>query len=373
MKFIFSFLFGIFLCIPSFADQSLSQCDGETDPTMCINIGGCIYGYGECSSCQPGSYSPAGESECYQCATQNNDNTWTWSDDANSSNHGSPHPNNSVYDASHATEGQSTCPWKCDEGFFRDNDGENCLPCPNGETSYRNYYHPNNSSTTVQNMQGVALYINECFLDSTGIAKNPCGDGQYLIKTTASATDTQPVYFCGICGDNGTLVSNNYVLQDFQINTCPDCNTSAFVNTYYGGQRGTTRVQCDCPDLATLTDGVCKCNAPRHMVQDPDTNQSQCNLCPDNASPSPTENTQCKCNIGFYGNGNSSCARCPNGATTDATGSTELSDCKIKSNAKFCIDTSTSTSRTLDLTNGKHCFYLNSIPNQHNGYTADIH
>lgn len=361
MKFIFSFLFSIFLCIPSFADQTPNQCSGETDRTMCNSIGGCYWDdefSDACEQCGDTSYSAPNDTECTPC-----DSGLAFTEESHK-----------VYDATiPGHPGQSTCPWKCDTGYFRDNAGENCLLCPNGGAveSYHNYYHPNHS-TTVPNMQGVAQNINECFQDSNGGVINPCGTGKYLIQTTASATDTQPVYFCGICGDNGTLVSNNYGLQDFQINTCPDCNTSAFVNTYYG-QRGTNpRVQCDCPDNSTLNDGVCTCNAPLHIVQDPDTNQSHCAQCPDNASPSPTNNTQCKCNIGFYGDGDSSCARCPNGATTVATGSTELSDCKIKSNAKFCIDTS--TSRTLDLTNGRHCFYLHSTPNQHNGYTAaDIH
>ena len=356
-----------YLCLscifPTLSNAETCPNGGNLSFSDCYNSGGCMYEiFGNvCKKCPPDTYWPQNQScpdeeegcNCLDC-------------------HTATYPDNAIYDENNEATDQSTCPWKCDEGFFRNNAGTHCLKCPGNGATYYNYAaYPDHSSTSdFTDMQGVpAQHINECFQDSNGIAKNPCDAGQYLIKTTASATDTQPVYFCGTCG----LVSNNYVPDVFDINICPDCDTSAFVNTYYG-QRGTPRVQCDCPDDSSLTAGVCKCNAPRHIVQDPDTNQSHCAQCPDNASPSPTDNTQCKCNIGFYGgNENSPCARCPNGATTDATGSTQLSDCKIKSNAKFCIDTSTSTSRTLDLTNGKHCFYLNSIPNQHNGYSADIH
>lgn len=368
MRKIFALFILCTLCFCPILANADSCNSHNNDKSGCLALGGCKWipdegDDGFCIECEDGyAHAPCTGTNCSEFCLSCSDE---WQYDENKVFNPSD-PNATV-------TGQSTCPWKCDEGYFRDNAGENCLTCPNGGAveSYHNYYHPDHS-TTVPNMQGEALYINECFQNSVGVVINPCGTGKYLIKTTASATDTQPVYFCGICGDNGTLVSNNYGLQDFQINTCPDCNTSAFANTYYGLRGINTRVQCDCPDNSTLTGGVCTCTAPLHIVQDPDTNQSHCALCPDNASPSTTNNTQCKCNIGFYGDGNVSCTRCPNGATTEATGSTQLSDCKIKSNAKFCIDTS--TSRTLDLTNGRHCFYLHSTPNQHNGYTAaDIH
>ena len=371
MRKIFALFILCTLCLCPILANADSCNTHNGDQSGCLALGGCKWQQddvdepGYCNVCDSGTaHAPCTGTNCSEFCLSCSDE---WQYDENKVFNPS--------DPNATATGQSTCPWKCEAGYFRNNAGTHCLKCPGNGATYYNYAaYPDHSSTSdFTDMHGVqAQNINECFLDSTDGAINPCGTGKYLIKTTASATDTQPVYFCGICGDNGTLVSNNYGLQDFQINTCPDCNTSAFVNTYYG-QRGTNpRVQCDCPDNSILTNGVCTCNAPLHIVQVPDTNQSHCALCPEYASPSPTDNRQCKCNIGFYGDGNVSCTRCPNGATTEATGSTQLSDCKIKSNAKFCIDTS--TSRTLDLTNGRHCFYLHSTPNQHNGYTAaDIH
>ena len=354
MKFIFSFLFGILLISPVFA-----ECNSTTPANDCTCAGwGWDNNTGECKSCNYYEYSPANDSICHPCATQNSDNTWTWSI--------TPPTPNSIFDYDNASNGQSECPWKCDadNGYYKNNAGTACIACPNGN-------HFIEESEPQQN-------ISQC----------SCSGGKHLIYTTFtnSNNETMYKYFCGYCYEQNidNSVSGLVSTDSNNITTC-NCGVINANDNYSSSSQ-----MCACPNGATFGTDSCKCPADHYMQTV--AGVSSCEHCPDHAhSPAGSDekndcqcteagfetanydtnnilesctacganaeyhNGTCMCKPNYYGNGQE-CTRCPPGTKKDeyngySEAPSTVSVCHMSSATKFCTGSG----------NDKKCMQL--IPN----------
>ena len=126
MKFIFSFLFTFIFISPVIADNICVNLSNS----VCPATPGCVWEEGECSQCQSGTYSAAGENTCNSCPT-GFDSGWATQHKA--------HP-----------DGAGSCnDFICTDGYVKSNDGQSCvLNCsgitepkflPDGETNCDNW------------------------------------------------------------------------------------------------------------------------------------------------------------------------------------------------------------------------------------------
>ncbi|MBP9999839.1 MAG: hypothetical protein KBT14_04095 [Proteobacteria bacterium] len=182
-----------------------------------------------------------------------------------------------IYDSTATGQaGQSECPWKCDVNYYKS--GDNCEICPTGATSSAG----SNSITDCQ-----------------------CSNGKHLIR------NNDGTYICGTCSQNSKYNSTTY--------TC-DCATGADNNC-----------QCTNNSVYDQTNNKCVCNNTNFPNSYTDENGVVfCSACHQNATYAGV----CKCNKGYYGNGNT-CTACPYG-TTSALGSTDVSNCQMTTNTQFC-------------------------------------
>ena len=372
MKFIFSFLFGITFSFSAFA---------ITCSTDSSNLSGCVAGcfYDEfastpgCAPCNAGTYNNGTFTDgCHPCAAQNSDNTWTWSI--------TPPTANSIYDVANATTGQSECPWKCDTGYYKSNDGTACVACPDG-----------NHFIEDQNPQ---QNISQC----------SCSDGKHLIYTTFtnSNNETMYKYFCGYCYDQnadsvgglvntdsdgittcscGVINANTNNSPSSQMCACPsnatfnsttnqcECQSGPYMTiegglyickscpTYSSAPAGSDDINdCECDnDHPTRTEengvlvscGDCVAGAEKVEIgvnsngpiyacrckEDYYGDGTSCTPCPQNShNPAHTQNAQCTCDDNCYGyNATTGCTRCPPGTILDSNDA-----CLMSSATKFC-------------------------------------
>lgn len=175
------------------------------------------------------------------------------------------------------TDGQSECPWKCDSNYYKS--GDNCEICPTGATS---------------------------LAGSNSITDCHCSNWKRLIR------NNDGTYICGTCSQNSKYNSTTY--------TC-DCATGADNN-------------CQCTNNSSYdqTNNKCICNNSNFPNSSTDENGVVfCSACHQNATYAEGA---CKCNKGYYGNGNT-CTACPYG-TTSAVGSIDVSNCQMTTNTQFC-------------------------------------
>lgn len=304
MKFIFSFFTYIMFMSVAFS-ASQNKCELKSDAPSCHSVGGCEWVLteiddeviGSCEICQPNYYSPQhNASGCLIC----NDSVFE--------------PNSHKIADTQQTEGQSSCPWVCDDGYFDDTEHTQCLFCPTNTSGFMSY--PDGETPT-----------SDC--------ANSCSGGKYIIETLSSTNATTHRYYCGECG-LGTQSSNGAV------STCT-CYNAPGVNRIYGGgpTRTNNRVECECPTDATWNGTQCVC--PDNKVLAQDTNDEwYCADCPTNATK---RGNVCKCKPGYYGDGTSPCTQCPTGMTTitndNGYGATDSSACYMTGNTEFCINGAT--------------------------------
>ena len=308
MKFIFSFLFGILILSPTFASY---ECTENTQQDQCNCAG---WGWvnldensGFCEQCSETQYSPANDSVCHDCIDSNGN----WAESIT-------RPTHSIFDTNHATAGQSSCPWVCDDGYFDDTEHTQCLFCPTNTSGFMSY--PDGETPT-----------SDC--------ANSCSGGKYIIETLSSTNATTHRYYCGECG-LGTQSSNGVV------STCT-CYNAPGVNRVYGGgpNRTTNRIECECPNEAEWNSSTqqCECSNNKVLAQNTD-GEWYCADCPTNSTK---RNNVCKCKPGYYGADNSPCTQCPTGMTTitndNGYGATDSSACYMTGNTEFCINGATTS------------------------------
>lgn len=299
MKFIFSFLFGILILSPTFASY---ECTGNTQQDQCNCAG---WGWvnldensGFCEQCSETQYSPANDSVCHDCIDSNGN----WAESIT-------RPTHSIFDTNHATAGQPSCPWVCDNGYFEDSGHNECFQCPT---------------------QGATP---QTYTDPTNIGNCSCGSTKKLIKTNGNE------YYCGLCGVgiSGTTSANN-------ITQC-NCASVYGANNVHGSkvEYSNIRVECACPDGATWNGTQCVCNDPDETIDlDTITNLYVCRSCSDAYAHLDNNGTgNCLCNPGYYGEIQglqTSCTQCPIGMTTNSTVTAQdISACSMTHNTKFCI------------------------------------
>ena len=333
MKFIFSFLFSVLLISPVFA-----ECNSTTSENDCTCAGWEFNGV-ECGQCARYEYSPEGDPVCHPCAAQNSDNTWTWSI--------TPPTPNSIFDYDNASNGQSECPWKCANRYYKNNTGDSCTECtPNSSTPD----FPNGGATDISACKCNAGYYmggagnNEC---------EPCPSNSANCQSSGASGLSYDTVTC----NNGYVPvianDNTVTCQQCPPNTAPNNNgqcecqiTGAVITpTTYG-------VTCECGYNSQLssdnTQCVCDSNGPYPNTSVEDS-VVHCTACGNDATyiqvesgPNPSDNVYaCRCNADYYGNGQT-CTRCPPGTRKNAdvyasNGSpSTISACAISSATKFC-------------------------------------
>lgn len=170
------------------------------------------------------------------------------------------------------------------------------------------------------------MYIGNC----------SCTANTQLIKTSPNSVDQ---YYCGLCGVgiSGTTSTNNIT----QFN----CASVYGANNVHGSkvEYSNIRVECACPEGATLQNGACVCTDPnKSLTLDSTTNTYVCRSCID---PHATNNGgTCKCTVGYYGvpaGLATSCTKCPTGMTTitnnNGNGATDVSECYMTNQTEFCM------------------------------------
>lgn len=337
-------------CI-AYSSECTTQYDNSNNPVGCISYDGC--GYDTILGCQPcslGYYNnnnSIGQTAACKSCNPNDGNYWPYNTNTT----------HMVFDPDGDIPERTSCPWKCDTGYYKSNDGTACVACPDGNTDVTD-------SESQQN-------ISQC----------SCSDGKHLIYTTFtnSNNETMYKYFCGYCYDQNIDNSvSGLVSTSGGITTC-NCGVINANDNYSSSSQ-----MCACPNGATFGTDSCKCPADHYMQTV--AGVSSCEHCPDHAhspagsdekndcqctetgfetanydtnnilesctacSDGATYNTQalaCECNANYYGDGQT-CTRCPPGTTKPAGGyiittstgtvdaSTSISDCHMSSATKFC-------------------------------------
>ena len=334
MKKILALFILCMLCFCPILATADSCTDFNDNRSGCLNFGGCEWvpeenDEGFCTECESGwahaSCSGLGcDDECVNCASAN------W--------HYGPHK---MYnsDPSVNTTGMSECPWKCMDGWFKSNDGDSCVQCPD-----------NTLASTVGNRQIFGQYdhISDCDCATT---ERP---DQYLIHSVETYSPYREVYYCGVCSVGARSVYNNS--GNNPIYAC-DCN-SAHAKSVFGGTAipilGTTEanyanfwIECQCPEHSDITRSpnndynVCACNHNDGYIMS-ETAPWTCSRCQDTNAELYGTNDYCTCKEGYYGtlNGNSGvCTKCPIG-TTIARGQSNTTkiNCHATCNTKFYVN-----------------------------------
>ena len=352
MKFFTSFFLYILLTT-SVSAYITPDCSIYTDDgaTVCNSYGGCYWNtdYDSCEQCGSTKYSAPGASECTSCSD------FAFTEESHKIYNSDP-------DA--GQQGQSECPWLCESGYYESNDGQSCLPCPTN-----NIVDPTDT-------------------DTNNLASScTCPAGSNLIKTSTGA------YYCGICGA-GTLTNNNTCSCAPQATTvdgtetqngimiqckcpstssynagqctCPSgqhlllnanneyyCGACPGLSTYNSAQHkcdcdsqtngaqasydsNNILTSCECTTNATPSGSTCICdpNGDYPTSSTDDNGVVFCLACPENATK---QNGVCRCDANYYGNGTTTCTRCPIGTTkaVDAAPS-NISNCEMSSSTQFC-------------------------------------
>lgn len=279
---------------------------------------------GYCYKCNETQYSPSGDATCHDCAVCDTDNNCVWSNDFNP-------VSNSIFDINNMHDGQASCPWICDSGYYRGGtNNDECQPCPNNAS---------NCTTTGLSYQDVTC-TNSC----TAVTHPD------HTVTCESCTDSHATNNGGTCICNAGYYGNPVGLNTV-CHACPT-NSTSVVNGVANAAGATSINQCKCDQNHPIR----STNATTGAVT--------CSACPSNATSYTTGTDfeyECKCDADYYGNGYISCDKCPAGTTKAVGGSsdsngrqapTTQADCKFSNNTKFCIP---STTRTAD-NSGYVCF-----------------
>lgn len=351
MKFIFSFLFIIVSLSSAFADQCPAN---SNNPSGCD--AGCRYDAdeGECVFCDHGTYNDGTFTNgCHVCATQDaTTNEWTWSI--------TPPTAHSIYDNDHATDGQSACPWTCDDGYYKNNAGDACLHCPLKpiDTGY-------NASTMYA--------IIQTHENQNNISQCYCGQNANLIKmdkpipgqqTSPLNAQYDHLYFCGTCGTaKPAAIDASPIICDKFVQT--------HSNPAYGEEfdNNSIRMAYKCPDHATYntdsqkcvctsTTGAASADMECDYLSNTDTPCSCSLTCDESKHLVPSGNSYvCYCDYDYYGDANG-CTRCPAGTVTyqlntgiHYPGATVISECKMLhgSNTAYDVQFCTSDGNCMDL------------------------
>lgn len=186
-------------------------------------------------------------------------------------------------------KGASSCSdWECESNYFptdTNNDGnyDICSPC--------------DPTTLPQNAQFTDSCAWRC---NTGYYKNGTTCNSCPSNSTTNAPGATNISQC-FCTGSHYMTSNNTCAP------CPEhvaqCNSLSY-----------TDVTCESGYIKSVSNGIVTCSpCPEHAVQSGST---------------------CKCNKGYYGDGNT-CTACPYG-TTSALGSTDVSNCQMTPDTQFC-------------------------------------
>lgn len=200
-----------------------------------------------------------------------------------------------------------------------------------------------------------------CYLQSSagdGMSSSsictPCNQGEY--NNTANATTCSS---CATCNDpsDDTNFDNCTAWQWTGIDNSPvggapansifdaanatygqsSCPWICDSGYYRGGANNNECIQCPTHSTGCTTSGqtyqTVQCDTGYRKVLDHDAHTVECSKCADNAT---LVDNNCKCNTNYYGDGNTQCTRCPAGTTTTSNGATNVSQCRMSSNTKFC-------------------------------------
>jgi len=330
------------------------RCPATTEGS-CNQTPGCGHNGVECVPCNPNEYNPGGSiaTGCKTCATKPDD-VWMW-DNSNASTH----PDYSVFDYDNAEYGQSSCPWKCDDGYYKNNDGDACLHCPL-KPSDTDYGNDNTLYAMIQTHE-----------NQTNISQCDCGTGIDLIKmkkpipgqqTSPLNAQYDRLYFCGTCG----TAKSNHTTPEECGNVEQTRSNPAYGEEFDNG----IRMAYKCPDHATYNEASqqCVCTSPTgaasaDMECDYLSNTNtpcSCSLtCDESKHLIPSGNSYaCHCDYDYYGNAINGCTRCPAGTVTyqlntgiHYPGATVISECKMLhgSNTAYDVQFCTSDGNCMDL------------------------
>lgn len=203
----------------------------------------------------------------------------------------------------------------CMSGTYNNNNTNITDHCPNCPDNYNQTTYPGRIPDPDSRADGQSECPWKC-----DINYYKSGDNCALCPADSSSADGSTSI------DDCKCVAGKYMGGDV-CRTCP-------ANTTNGCPCGTTAATVQCQSDYTKiisSDGVVTCAQ-----------------CPQNAI---LNGATCECNIGYYATTNgttSTCAQCPFGTTTVATGATSLGDCQMNNTTLFCD------------ANGENC--MNLIP-----------
>lgn len=335
----------------------IERCPSNNDGT-CVNYNGCYNDEYECQPCDQNYYNNDSTgiiTACSLCATQNNAGTsWIWYNDIDPIAAGLPYNNQNhisagvVFDADTMHYGQSSCPWKCQSGYFDAH--TECFYCPTSTSGFMSY----RASADIS-------HISTC---------NSCGSDRYIIKKTVIENGEQGYkYYCGTCDLNVTPTETGNGTNVYTC-TCPE-NTNHNSGSF---TTNSTYHECVCPNNATWNGTQCVCNDPDEtIVLDTITNLYVCSSCSD--SHAVLDNGVCKCDIGYYGTTNglhTSCSKCPTGTITTAIGATYRTDCQMNSSTKFCYGSGNNKTCISLLPSGVTINASTTAPNNANNVAQNI-
>ena len=311
MKFIISFLFGVFLVAPVFATIT-ENCpttapEGTSLSVYCKQTPGCKWDAPECVRCGSGTYNNGTFTDgCHSCNEQHNWPTPTtgkihpkgasscddWICDADNGYHLDPSDANqctnaqdcSSYNKPDHSEFDTDCTWYCIEDYYKE--GSTCTACPFGSNT--------RGATHIES-------INYC----------SCVDGTH--KYPNANNWTHCVTYSGDVNTNAT-----------------GCATGAQATLSGSGDNWT--VTCTCDSHASNQNGQCECN-DRYATTVTD-GVVYCTPC---GTGEITQNGNCICDERHYGSHADGCTACPSGTKVATLGTTTTkANCRAHSDTKFC-------------------------------------
>lgn len=295
MKFIFSFLFSIFLALPALATVA-NDCPSSGDDlaTQCQNTPGCVWDadLSECNQCTAG----------YECIGGNA----TLCDFGNDSHKTTP-------------AGASNCndDWICENGYTQY--VNNCLQCTDPVPT--GYVRPANATDCTDYVCATGYYSDgatctQCPQGSTTNAENSTSPTDCYCTDSTKQLIKKPdgTYFCGTCGPLGTYNNQTH-----------ECNCKPLAQANYNSTNTGDVCACVSGTSATgpSTSQNCVCDSGY-----PNSNNTECVTCPENAT---CGNNQCNCNSGYYGSCNTGCYLCNTFGRTVVNG-----ECKMTTDTLFC-------------------------------------
>lgn len=209
-------------------------CTTDSSTNLCEDYNGCYDrtdAFGGCAPCEPGYYNnnTTNTTECQQCS--------------------SSFSTGQTFDTAYNnTYGLSTCPWMCDEGYYKS--GDSCLSCPTNATSPAGSTSINDCQCSTgyyrggEGMDGCIQCTGQLSCSGTGLEySNPAPNGiSCQGNSQLVPDDTHNTYSCQFCSDANATYDN-------ETGKCK-CNTG-----YYGTLNGFNTTCTACPAGMTSDPG----------------------------------------------------------------------------------------------------------------------